>query len=186
VRLQRVASEFAGRVRLEWRPFALRPAPSGGRFQFAGSYVEAAWRRAAALSAEDGITYRMWDGEPFPRWSMPALEAGMAAQRQGPKPFGRFHLEVFRAFFERSCDISDPAVMIQVAQTCGLDVARFEADLASEVMRAATMEAFDAAMNDSYVSAVPTVLIGRQRFVGLSPLAEYRGAIEEQLAGETE
>lgn len=186
MRLQRLATEFTGRVRLVWRPFALRPAPSGGRFQFGGSYVEAAWRRAATLSAEDGISYRMWDGGPFPRWSMPALEAGVAAQRQGAEPFSRFHVELFRAFFEHSRDISDPAVLVQVAQACGLDVARFEADCESEAVRAATMEAFDAAMNESYVSAVPTVLIGRRRLVGLSPLAEYRGTVAEQLASEAE
>lgn len=183
MRLQRLATEFTGRVRLAWRPFALRPVPSGGRFHFTGSYVEAAWRRAAALSIDDGITYRMWKDGSFPRWSMPALEAGMAAQRQGSELFGSFHVALFRAFFEQSRDISDPAELVQVAQTCGLDVARFAADLGSADMRAATMEAFDAAVNESYVSAVPTVLVGRHRSVGLSPLAEYRAAIEEQLAG---
>jgi len=182
VRLQRLTSELGARVRLRWQPYALRPVPVPGAFRFAGSYVEAAWRRAAALAQEDGIVYRLWAGDEFPRWSMPALEAGVAAQRQGEAGFARFHLALFRALFVESRTITAPAVLTAVAREAGLDVDRFATALQTEEVRRDAREGFEAALNDCYVSAVPTVLVGTRRLIGLVPAAEYRAAIVDQLA----
>lgn len=185
MRLQRLKQEFGVRVRLRWHPYALRPAYVPGPFQFAGSYVEGAWQRAARLAQDAGIEYHMWAGEGFPRWSLPGLEAGLAAQRQGAAAFERFHVALFRALFSENRDITAPAVLADVARRTALDVDRFEADLHSAEIRTAVREGFEAAMNDCCVSAVPTVLVGTRRIVGMVPLAEYRGAIAQQL-GQTE
>ena len=77
------------------------------------------------MTRSDGISYRMWDERPLPRWSLPGLYAGIAAQRQGPELFERFHIEMFAAYFSRSEDITSKDVVVKVARRSGLDVDRF-------------------------------------------------------------
>ena len=59
----------------------------------------------------------MWDKDEFPRWSMPGLEAGIAAQRQGEDAFHRFHLRLYRSFFIESKSLIDKDNLVAVART---------------------------------------------------------------------
>ena len=123
VRLQKIKERFGDRVSIRWHPFALQLADLLFRFQ--GSYVEGAWRRISAMVASEGLEYRMWDKDEFPRWSMPGLEAGIAAQRQGEDAFHRFHLGLYRSFFTESKSLIDKDNLVAVARDAGLDMNTF-------------------------------------------------------------
>ena len=179
MRLQKIKERFDGRITLRWHPFALRPHYSPGSFQFSGSYVEGAWRRAATLAEPDGITFRMWDQGDFPRWSLPALEAGAVAQRQGEEAFQRFHSVLFQAFFTGGKNIMDKETLVAVAREAGLDVSTFVQDIDDPILQEKVKKRCEEAVETYGVSAVPTVIIGRKkRLVGAVPAEDYLKALE--------
>lgn len=179
-----------------WRPFALRPQYDPTPFRFRGSYVENAWRKASALAEPDGVTYRLWpDDAEYPRWSMPGLEAGAAAQKQaaelGEDVFLRFHTSLYRAFFIDNQSPLDKDAALAVARQVGLDTNAFLRDLEDEAFRASVRAQCQDAVDAFFVSAVPTVLIGvspsgepaagASRHIGLVPAEDYVRDLEKIL-----
>ena len=179
-----------------WRPFALRPQYDPTPFRFRGSYVENAWRKASALAEPDGLTYRMWpDDAEYPRWSLPGLEAGAAAQKQaaelGEDVFLRFHAGLYRAFFIDNRSPLDKDTALAVARQAGLDTNAFLRDLEDEAFRASVRAQCQDAVDAFFVSAVPTVLIGvspsgepaagAARHIGLVPAEDYVRDLEKIL-----
>lgn len=179
-----------------WRPFALRPQYDPTPFRFRGSYVENAWRKASALAEPDGVTYRLWpDDAEYPRWSMPGLEAGAAAQKQaaelGEDAFLRFHTGLYRAFFIDNQSPLDKDAALAVARQVGLDTNAFLRDLEDEAFRASVRVQCQDAVDAFFVSAVPTVLIGvspsgepaagASRHIGLVPAEDYVRDLEKIL-----
>ena len=174
MRLQRIKERFGDRVIVRWHPFALRPQYDPSPFRFAGSYVEKAWRRISALAEDVGLSYRMWDKDEFPRWSMPGLEAGVAAQRQGEEAFHRFHANLFRSFFLESQSLIDKDNLLAVARQSGLDVNMFQRDIEDPTLREAVRQQCEEATDTYLISAVPTVIIGgKRRRIGMVPADEY-------------
>lgn len=85
-------------------------------------------RRRADLE-EESISFRPWDyHQAYPTSSMPALQAAKCAQLQGEKSFQRFHIALFKAFFQESRPISDRKVLLSLAEETGLDVEKFSSD----------------------------------------------------------
>ena len=179
-----------------WRPFALRPQYDPTPFRFRGSYVENAWRKASALAEPDGLTYRMWpDDAEYPRWSLPGLEAGAAAQKQaaelGGDVFLCFHAGLYRAFFVDNRSPLDKDTALAVARQVGLDTNAFLRDLEDEAFRASVRAQCQDAVDALFVSAVPTVLIGvspsgepaagAARHIGLVPAEDYVRDLEKIL-----
>ncbi len=160
VRLQKLQAQFQEKISVQVHPFALRREKSVAPFEFQGSYVERGWKSAALMTRTDGISYQMWDQRPLPRWSLPGLYAGTAAQRQGSQLFERFHLDMFAAYFGRSEDITSKEVVVEVARRGGLDVDRFSRDVDDETLQSEVFKKVVDAMSIYPVSAVPTVIIG--------------------------
>jgi predicted DsbA family dithiol-disulfide isomerase len=132
------------------------------------------------MSAEDGIVFTPWPHERMPNWSLPALEAAKCVARQGDDVFDRAHLALYEAFFTRSLDIGDPAVVGEVVRDAGADMARLHADLESGAGREAVVKDYEAAVAEG-VRSIPTVVLpetGRV-LVGLVDAAMYRAAVEE-------
>jgi len=133
------------------------------------------------MSAADGITFTPWPHAELPGFSLPALEAAKCVAGQGEEVFERVHLALYEAFFTRSLDIADPAVLAGVVAGCGADVARFTRDLETGAAREAVTADYAGAVTDHGVRAIPTVVFpgtGRT-LVGLADTAVYRAAIEE-------
>ena len=78
---------------------------------FKGTYREDGWRRCGAMAAADGITFTPWPHAAMPNCSLPALEAAKCVARQGDALFERVHPALFDAYFTRSRNIADPAVV---------------------------------------------------------------------------
>jgi predicted DsbA family dithiol-disulfide isomerase len=172
--------QWAGDLLLEHRAFPLRPQPVAGQ-PFKGTYREEGWRRCGQMSADDGITFTPWPHPVMPGYSLPALEAAKCAAKQGDEVFERAHRALYEAYFTRSLNIADPAVLGRVVEEAGADRARFDADLSTGFAREAVVADYEAAVTEHGVRAIPTVVFpdtGRA-LVGLVDLRTYRGAVEE-------
>lgn len=167
-------------VVIEHRAFPLRPSPARD-VKFAGTYREDGWRRCGAMSAADGITFTPWPHSDLPGWSLPALEAAKCVAKQGEAVFERAHLALYEAFFTKSLDIADPAVLARVVTAAGADPVRFAADFESGLAREAVLADYEAAINEHGVRAIPTVIVADtgRALVGLADLATYRAAVQE-------
>ena len=165
---------------VEHRAFPLRPVPAES-VPFKGTYREAGWQRCNQMSAGDGITFTPWPHAVLPGWSLPALEAAKVVAKQGEALFERVHIALYEAFFTRSLNIADGAVLEQIVAEHGGDLARFTADREAGFARSAVLADYEAAVNEHGVRAIPTVVLpgtGRA-LVGLVDLGVYRAAIEE-------
>jgi predicted DsbA family dithiol-disulfide isomerase len=178
VRLRRLRDEFAERLVIEWRAFPLRPEPDPSA-SFTGTYREQAWRRCQTLAQDDGVTFRPWTAATYPNWSLPALEAAKCVARQGAEAFERLHLRLYEAFFTHGRNIAVRDEVVSIVRESGADMERFAADYASGAARDEVLRDYEAARATHGVRAIPTVVVGARRLVGLTALAEYRKAAEE-------
>jgi predicted DsbA family dithiol-disulfide isomerase len=165
---------------LEHRAFPLRPQPVAGA-PFKGTYREEGWRRCGQMSTADGITFTPWPHESMPGFSLPALEAAKGAAKQGEDVFERVHRALYEAYFTRSLNIAEPAVLARIVAEAGADPTRFEADLRAGFARQAVLADYEAAITEHGVRAIPTVIVPEtgRALVGLSDLAAYRAILEE-------
>jgi predicted DsbA family dithiol-disulfide isomerase len=148
---------------------------------FKGTYREAGWARCNQMSAGDGIVFTPWPHPAMPGWSLPALEAAKIVAKQGEAVFEPVHIALYEAFFTRSLNIADPAVLERIVAEHGADAGRFRADRDAGFARAEVLADYEAAVNEHGVRAIPTVIVpdtGRA-IVGLADLSVYRSAIEE-------
>ena len=79
-----------------------------------------------------------------------------------------FHDAMFRAYFVEARDISQPAVLLEIAQSVGLSI-----DAAREVLEKRTFKAAvdaDWKLSRQYgITGVPTFVVGRRGVVGAQP-----------------
>jgi predicted DsbA family dithiol-disulfide isomerase len=148
---------------------------------FKGTYREEGWRRCGQMSIGDGITFRPWPHPTMPGFSLPALEAAKCAAKQSDEVFERLHRALYAAYFTRSLDISDAAVLAGLVAEAGGDLARFNADLGTGFAREAVVADYEAAVTEHGVRAIPTVVVPEtgRALVGLVDLATYRAALED-------
>ncbi len=133
------------------------------------------------MSADDGIVFTPWPHPLMPGHSLPALEAAKCAAKQGDEVFERVHRALYQAYFTRSLNIADPAVLARIVGEAGADLTRFEADLGAGFAREAVVADYEAAVTEHGVRAIPTVILPEtaRALVGLVDLATYRAAVEE-------
>jgi predicted DsbA family dithiol-disulfide isomerase len=167
VRIERLRREHD--VKVEWVHFPLHPdTPAEGRALadlFAGRNADlrAMYTQMKARMAAEGLPY----GERTMTYnSRLAQELGKWADTQ---PGGEaIHDALFRAYFVEACDISQPAVLLDVAKHVGMS-----ADDAREVLERRTFkDAVDAdwALSRQYgITGVPTFVVGRYGVVGAQP-----------------
>jgi predicted DsbA family dithiol-disulfide isomerase len=104
-----------------------------------------------------------------------AQELGTWATERGLGP--EFHDAVFRAYFVRAEDISDPEALVAVASGIGLDAEEARRVLQTRSQRAA-VDAEWAQSRQRGVNAVPTFDCGGQRVVGAHPYEVLAGLVE--------
>ncbi len=177
MRLRTLKARFGDQVRLERRSFPLRPSPDPS-VRFKGTYREAGWQRAAAAGAADGVTYRMWDRDDYPTWSLPAQEAAKCAAAQGAEAFERVHFALFEAFFAKGRNIAVRDEVLAVAQEAGLEPGRFLQDFDAGRFRAEVLREYQEAHERYGITAIPTVIFDDQvKLTGAVPLAEYEAVL---------
>ena len=167
MRIERLKTEH--NVKVEWVHFPLHPeTPAEGRSLadlFAGRNVDRKAMHAQMKARMDG------EGLPYGERTMTynsrlAQELGKWADTQ---PGGEaIHDALFHAYFVEACDISQPAVLLDIVERVGLSV-----DGAREVLEKRTFKgAVDAdwELSRRYgVTGVPTFVVGRYGVVGAQP-----------------
>ena len=167
MRIEKLKAEH--NVKVEWVHFPLHPdTPAEGRSLadlFAGRNVDRKAMHAQMKARMDA------EGLPYGERTMTynsrlAQELGKWADTQ---PGGEaLHDALFRAYFVEARDISQPEVLLEIAERVGLS-----ADGARQVLEKRTFkDAVDAdwQLSRQYgVTGVPTFVVGRQGVVGAQP-----------------
>ena len=173
-------------MKVEWVHFPLHPeTPAEGRSLadlFAGRNVDRKAMHAQMKARMDA------EGLPYGERTMTynsrlAQELGKWADTQ---PGGEaLHDALFRAYFVEARDISQPEVLLDIAQQVGLSV-----DDARVVLEKRTFkEAVDAdwKLSRQYgITGVPTFVVGRQGVVGAQPYEVLEQLILKSRPAETE
>lgn len=143
-----------------------------------------AHRDAAARQDEDAPRFQIPDaGHPYPRYSLPALEAGTWVRDAHPDRFPDFDLAIFEAFFGRTEDISDLDVLRRLADRCGLDGAALAEAIREARCRTRVLTEYHEALALG-IRGVPAIaMAGRAPIVGAVPYRDLRRAIEDALRG---
>jgi len=173
VRLHRLEQEFEGRVRVEFRAFLLRPAPSHGRDLERFRAYTRTWERPAA--EPDAGRFQTWQGTAGPpSHSIPPQQVAKAAARLGPAAFRRMHERLLRAYFEESRDVSDPDTLRALWDDAGLAPEAFAEHEDPALLREVLADHEDALALG--VTGVPAVMAEPQRIpiVGALPMETYR------------
>jgi predicted DsbA family dithiol-disulfide isomerase len=120
--------------------------------------------------------------QPLMSNSRQALEAGEFAKEQGR--YDAFHEGVFKAFFTDCKDIGDRAVLRNVAQKAGLDIAALEVALDAKTYLPRLTET-TAKARENWVRAAPTFIIeGYGPITGAQPVETFRKALHEVAHGK--
>ena len=182
LKFQQVIAHFEGRVdfRVQWHPFELNPdMPAEGedaaahvmrKYGISAEQSRANTGRLAGVAAELGFTFnrgpdfRMrnsFDAHRLLTWAG-ALEE---AEQKGPTGVQTaLKLALFAAHFTDNRDVSDHAVLADIAASVGLDANRAAAILASEEFgeMVRTEEAYWA---DQNITGVPAFILGGRMLV---------------------
>jgi predicted DsbA family dithiol-disulfide isomerase len=143
-----------------------------------------AHRDAAARQDEDSPQFQIPDaGHPYPRHSLPALEAGVWVRDTHPDRFADFDLAIFEAFFGRTEDIGDLDVLRRLADRCGLDGTALAEVIREARCRGRVLAEYREALALG-IRGVPAVTIpGRTPIVGAVPYRDLKRAVEDALRG---
>ena len=145
-------------------PFELRPHPTP-TLRPEGSYLQRAWRDAVYPLAERmGVRIRLPEVSPQP-YTRLAFEGLEFAKDHGAAD--EYNSGVMRAFFQRSEDIGDPAVLTSVASAAGLPPDAFRSALDQRTYSDRVALLLRHATEEVGVTGVPLFVIGNQRLSGV-------------------
>ena len=136
--------------------------------------------REAAQNAGVSLDYEGEDPEP-PRWMWNTFDAHKlliwAGEAHGPEKQTELKLALFEAHFNRRRQIGDHAVLLDVADSVGLDRAAAEAALASEEW-AHKVRAEEQAAWDFNITGVPAMIVENKFMIpGAQPPEAYADAL---------
>ena len=168
-------------VQIEWMPFELHPAPTPTR-RPESDYLQERWKQSVYPLAERlGVQMKLPSVSPYPYTNL-AFQGLEFAKDHGKAD--EYNDAVFRAFFQQSRDIGSPDVLTEIAKEVGLDAEALPIALKEGVYRDRVQQLLQTAYGQVGVTAVPTMIIGRQRLEGLYPAETIRQAIDRELANE--
>lgn len=150
VRLQCIQEEYTESIRIQLNGFLLWSEEANRGWN---DYVAAHWEKSQA--SEDRITLTRRAGAVYPGAIRPAHFAGRAAGRQ--HLFGPFHLEVMRASISLSQRFEDLAMLHNVAEGVGCNVADFATDIADPSLRELVWREFMTVVEREGMAAIPTM-----------------------------
>jgi protein-disulfide isomerase-like protein with CxxC motif len=136
------------RLRLTWRPFLLEQ-----------------------INADKGPDWKAWEDENFESRDIPPLVAAKCAALQGEAAFDVFHRACFRAQHLEGRAVADHSVLLEIAQSSGLDLERFQQDLTRADLRALVGREHEEAVERWGIFGVPTLVYpsGEAAFLKLAP-----------------
>lgn len=179
MRLDQLNESRGDDIVITWRSFLLRTEPkTTDRAEFA-EYTQS-WLRPASM--EPATTFRTWDdsSDDPPSSSLPAQVAAKAVDRTSPTAAHAFHRALLRAYFTDNRDISNWAVLREVAAASGVALAPYDELLENErqALAGEVIDDHNAAV-ERQIHAVPSVLLADQLVVpGAQDVEVYEGLID--------
>jgi predicted DsbA family dithiol-disulfide isomerase len=171
-RLDALARELGGLVRISYRPFSLRP-----RDQAPTTREIAAAQRALALARREpeaaALRPDLWTSNDLPRSTVPPLMALEAARLQGPDARAALSQTLRRAALEQGVNVTRTDVLYELAGRVGLKMDRFAAAFRAEATRRRVLNGRAAAAARGVRQVPAVVLGGRWMVTGLRALPEY-------------
>lgn len=162
-------------LNVRWRSFELRPAGSPPLPPDYLAKIEAGRPRLAAVARESyGLTL---NPGPFGIRSRPALVAEKFATSAGCGE--RFHDRLMHAYWAQALDISERAVLVAVADECGLDRASLLAALDDPLFDQQVQDDLDTARRYGLNSVPALVFADRYLVSGAQPVDVLRSVVEQ-------
>ncbi|UCB42171.1 MAG: DsbA family protein [Dehalococcoidales bacterium] len=120
------------------------------------------------VNSKEGPDWKLWE-QPVDYVSRGrnAFHAAEAARVQGEIVFDTFHFALLKARHEDKKDITDPAILIEVAKSVGLDIDRFRDDLNDRRLLNKLAEDHVFAVETLNVFGTPTLVFPEQQAVFL-------------------
>ncbi len=111
-----------------------------------------------------GPEWKLWEQPDDVRskglWAFRAAEA---ARRQGPEAFERFHLALLAARHVDGQDLAEREVLLDTAREAGLDLPRFERDLADRSLLPRIGEDYERGVAEHGIWGTPTLVFNGQQ-----------------------
>ena len=165
-------------VEVEGKAFVLRPdTPKQGevREPRPGESADELGEPLRTYARDAGLVMRP---PPVIPNTMYALEATEYAKESGR--FLEFHRRLYEVYWKDGRDLGDPAVIGEVAETCGLDAGQLRHRLESRHYESAVTSEFQEA-TDLGINGIPAFLIGGYLFTGARPYEDFRAVVERVL-----
>ncbi len=154
MRLDKILSEYDGRVRLRERAFPLEVFGGGPPIR-----DELEVEKWLAALQEPSAEFHAYDGKDYPVTTLPAFEAAWCAFQQGDHVGHDYDLRVRRAFFAQSRNIERREVLFEIAQEAGIDMNRFSQQFDSGTARQHVIEDGQLGREQYRVHGTPTIML---------------------------
>lgn len=184
---------------IRWRPFELNPQmpPEGEdsaghvmrKYGRTAEQAAAGRKQIAGIAAEAGYSFDYTgEGEAPPAWMWNTFLAhkllSHALAGYGAAVQTRLKLSLFDAHFQQRRNVSDPAVLLDLAEAAGMDRARAEKALSDEALDQYVRGEEELAY-DLNISGVPAMVVnGKYLIPGAQEPETYANAIRRVLEKE--
>ena len=156
--LQRVKEAYGDRLQVQWHSFPLEQ-----------------------INSVQGPEWKLWEQpDEYRSKGLWAFRAAEAAKLQGEEAFERFHMALLRARHVDKRDVADRAVIMETAREAGLNLERFQRDLADRSLMAKIGEDYERGVQDHGVWGTPTLVFdgGQSAYLKLRPAPPVEDSVK--------
>lgn len=177
-RMEQLKQEYE--LEVEWKPFEIHPeTPKKGskveELPFPPGYIEMAFTNVKRLAEEDGLKLKFSDKLPN---SQLALYISEFARKKGK--FEKFHKLVLEAYWLEGKDIGDKEVVLNLAESIGLNKVEIQnyldTDEPSKRVNESLLE-----LRKYRINGVPSFIIEGEIIIGVQPYKVFKTVIDKIL-----
>ncbi len=183
-RIADLQDHYGDNILVTWKSYLLRPKAKAKSVDQFRDYTRRWVHTSGPGAVEPRAEYNVWGNAAPPTHSVPSAIAGKVALSFGAEAFDAFHMALMKAYFTQNCNISDTTTILDVANTCGLDVDEFARLLQSQGASLQQLVFDEMAEGvELGVHAAPTVVLnGVLPIPGAQDLATYTTMIDRVIA----
>jgi len=133
------------------------------------------------VNSANGPDWKLWEQpEGFRSKGLPAFRGALAARRQGPEPFLRYHHAMLDLRHGDGKDHGKRATVLEAARRAELDIERFERDLDDRSLLPAIGDDYERGRDEHGVFGTPTFVFpgGETAYIRMLPAAPAEEAVE--------
>lgn len=124
------------------------------------------------INSVQGPEWKLWEQpDEYRSKGLWAFRAAEAARLQGEEAFDRFRMALLRARHVDKRDVADRAVLTETAREAGLDLGRFQRDLADRSLMTKIGEDYERGVQDYGIWGTPTLVFdgGQSAYLKIRP-----------------